>query len=101
MFSYVHFSISALCQLEQLSHLQQSPLPLQFPLPDMVIAIDATSTHWAFYVHGSGWPLSVSGSWSDSICRAHIALQELQVVAMMLCRITFCLSDKVVAFSFL
>ena len=46
---------------------------------------------------GSGLPLSGSGSWSGSLCRAHIALQELQVVAMMLCRMAFCLSGKVVA----
>ena len=31
------------------------------------------------------------------MCRAHIALQELQVIAMMLHRIAFHLSDKVVA----
>ena len=31
------------------------------------------------------------------MCRAHIALQELQVVAMMLCRMAFHLSGKVVA----
>ena len=31
------------------------------------------------------------------MCRAHIALQELQAVAMMLYRMAFCLSGKVVA----
>ena len=30
LFSHVHFSLSSLCQLEWLSHLQQSPVPLQF-----------------------------------------------------------------------
>ena len=63
----------------------------------MVIATDATSTHWAFYFQGSGLPLSVSGTWSGSLCRAHIALQELQAVAIMLCKMAFCLSGKVVA----
>ena len=63
-FSHVHFSLSSLCQLEQLSHLQQSQVPLQFPLPDVVIANDATPTHWAFYLQGSGLPLLVSKSWS-------------------------------------
>ena len=77
--------------------MQQSPVPLQFPLPDVVIATDATPTHWAFYFQGSGLPLSVSGSWSDPMCRAHIALQELQAVAMMLHRMAFHLSGKVVA----
>ena len=48
LFSCVHFSLSSLCQLEWLSTLQQSPVPLHFPLPDVVIATDATPTHWAF-----------------------------------------------------
>ena len=45
LFSQVHFSLSLLCQLEWLSQMQQSPVPLQFPLPDVVITIDATPTH--------------------------------------------------------
>ena len=49
LFSHVHFSLSSLSQLEQLAHLQQSLVPLQFPLPDVVIATDATPTHWTFY----------------------------------------------------
>ena len=36
LFSQVHFSLSSPHELEQISHLQQSPVPLQFPLPDMV-----------------------------------------------------------------
>ena len=86
LFSRGHFCLSLLCQLEQLSHLQQSPVPLQFPLPDVVIATDAMPTHWAIYFQGSGLPFSVSGSWSDSMCRVHIALQEFQAIAMMLHR---------------
>ena len=70
---------------------------MQFPLPDVVIATDAMPTHWAFYFQGSGLPLSVSGSWSGSMCRVHIALQELQAVAMMLHQMAFCLSGKVVS----
>ena len=70
---------------------------MQFPLPDVVIAIYATPTHWACYFQGCGLPLSVSGAWSGSLCRAHIALQELQAVAIMLHRMAFCLSGKVVA----
>ena len=97
LFSHVHFSLSSLCQLEQLAKLQQSPVPLQFPLHDVVIAADATPTHWAFYFQGSGLPLLVSGAWSGSLCRAHIALQQLQAVAVMLHRMAFCLSGKVVA----
>ena len=92
LFSCIHFSLSSLHQLEWLAHLQQSPVPLQFPLPDVVIATDAT-----FLFSGIWVTLSVSGSWSVSLYRAHIALQELQAVAMMLCRMAFCLSGKVVA----
>ena len=39
LFSQVHFSLSSLCQLEHLSHLQQSPVPLQFFLPDVVLLL--------------------------------------------------------------
>ena len=45
LFLHAHFSLSSLCQLEWLAKLQQSPVPLQFPLPDVVIATDATPTH--------------------------------------------------------
>ena len=97
LFSRVHFSPLSLHQRDWLAKLQQSPLPLQFPLPDVVIATDATPTHWAFYFQGNGLPLSVSGAWSGSLSRAHIAMQELQAVAVMLRRMAFCLSGKVVA----
>ena len=55
LFSPVHFSFSSLHQQEWLSHLQQSPVPLQFPLHDVVIATDAMLTHWACYFQGSGY----------------------------------------------
>ena len=74
LFSYVHFPLSSLYQLEQSSHFQQIPVPLQFPLPDLVMATDATPTHWAFYFQGSGLSLSIIGSQTGSMCRAHIAL---------------------------
>ena len=83
LFSHVHFSLSSLRQLEWLSTLQQSPVPLHFPLSDVVIATDAIPTQWAFYFQGSGLPL-----------------QELQAVAIMLCRMAFCLSGKVVDLHF-
>ena len=54
LFSCVHFSLFSLHQLEQ------SPVPLQFPLSNVVIATDPMPTHWAFYFQGSGLPLSVS-----------------------------------------
>ena len=48
LFSPVHFSLSALCQLEWLCHWQQSPVPLQYPLPDVIITTDTMHTHWGF-----------------------------------------------------
>ena len=48
--------LQSLHQVEWLAHLQQSPIPLQFPLPDVVIATNATPTHWAFYFQRSGLP---------------------------------------------
>ena len=69
---------------------------MQFLLPDVFIATDAMPTHWGFYFQGPGLPLLVSSSSSGSLCRAHIDLQELQAVAMMLCRMAFHLSGKVV-----
>ena len=66
---FLIFQFSTLHQLEWLHYLQQSPVPLQFPPPDVVIATDAMPTHWAFYFQESGLPLSVSGSWSGSRCR--------------------------------
>ena len=80
-----------------MSNLQQSPVPLHFPLPDVVIATDATPTHWAFYFQGSGLPLSVSDACTGSLSRSHIALQELQAVAIMLHRMAFHFSGKVFA----
>ena len=70
---------------------------LLFPFPDVFIVTDAMPTHWSFYFQGSGLPLSVSGCWSGSMCRAHIALQELQAITMMLHRMAFHYSGKVVA----
>ena len=84
LFAMCSFFSFSLHQQEQLSNLQQSPVPLHFPLPDVVIATDATPTHWAFYFQGYGLPILVSGAWSGSLCRAHIVLQELQAVAIML-----------------
>ena len=41
-------------------------------------------------------PLFFSATWSYSMHKIHIAIQELQVVALMLHRMDFCLSGKVV-----
>ena len=59
--------------------------------------MDATPSHWPFYFQGSQLPLFISGSWSGSMCRVHIDLQRLQAISLMLHRMAFHLSDKVVA----
>ena len=69
----------------------------QFPLPHVVITTDARPKHWAFYFQGSGLLFSFLGTWSDSMPGVHIALQELQAVALILCRMDFCLPGKVVS----
>ena len=48
LFSQIHFSISSLHKLEWLSQLEQSPVPLQFALPDVVIATNVMYTYWAY-----------------------------------------------------
>ena len=50
-----------------------------------------------FIFRDLGYLYPVSGTWSGSLSRAHIALQELQAVAVMLHRMAFCLSGRVVA----
>ena len=95
LFSSIQFSCSAQCQLQRLSQLKQSPITLQYTHADVVIATDVTPIHWAFSLQGSGLLLSISGSWLGSMCRVHITIQELQAGVLMLCRMAFQLSAKV------
>ena len=97
LFSSFLFSGSVMCQLQILSQLQQSSLPLHFPPLDVVISTDATPTHWASYCQCPWLPLSVSGLWSTSMCRVHIAIHELQAVALMLFRLAVQIFGKVFA----
>ena len=63
----------------------------------MVIAIDAMPNHQVYYYQESGLPLSFHAVWSDSMHEAHITFQELHAIGLMLCRMAFCLSGKMVA----
>ena len=63
----------------------------------MLITTDATPNHLVFYFQGSVFPLSCSCTWCGSMCKVQIALQELQTFALMLHKVTFWLSGKVVA----
>ena len=77
--------------------MQKSPVSLQFHLPAVVVATDATPLYWAFYFQGAGLSFSICCSWSGSVYQIHIALKELQAVALMLCQMAFHLASKVVA----
>ena len=59
LFSSVQFLVLALHQHEQLCHLQQSPVPLQFPLSYMVIVTDAMPSHLSLYIQGPGFHYQV------------------------------------------
>ena len=95
-FFLFHFSLPVHHQLQSLSQLQQSPVPLQFPLPHVVIATDAMPHFWACF-QDSGVPVSCCITLPTSMCKGHIALQELQAVSLMLHKMAFWLSCKVVA----
>ena len=49
------FSLPTVCQFQRLSQFWQSPVPLQFPLPDMVITIDAMPHNWTFILRALGF----------------------------------------------
>ena len=76
------------------AQLQQSLVPLWFPLPDVVITTDA---HHLTYFWHSCVLISCCGTWSGSMSKIHVVLQELQAVALMLHKMTFQLSSKVAA----
>ena len=52
---------------------------------------------WALYFQGSEVLISCCDIWSGSICKRHIALQEIQAVALMLYKMAFWFSGKVFA----
>ena len=96
LFPAVQFSFSALHQLEQLSHSQQALflcnfqfpmwLLLQMPCPVIgILILRVLNCHYQLF-----------GSWSGAMYWAYNALWELQLVAMMLHKISFQLSGKVV-----
>ena len=94
IFCSLYLSLPARHQLWRMSKLQQSPICLQFPVPDMAITTNVTSIIWFLF---SELPLSCSVTLSDSIHKVYIAMQELQAVALLLHRVGFQLSGKVVA----
>ena len=91
--SFFFFIFIMALELE-ISQLHQSSVLLQLPLLDMVIATDATSINWAFYFQGSEILVSCFGTWSCSMCKGHVALQEIQYLELMLHKMTFQLSGR-------
>ena len=59
----------------------------------LVITTYSMPHHWAFCFQGSWYPLSCCGTWSGSMCKLPIVLQEFQVVALMWQKMAFRLSD--------
>ena len=91
-----HVSFVAWSQLQRLVSVAAEAVPFIYPLPEVVAATDAMPSHLAFYLQGSGVSISCCGTWCGSVCRVHITLQELQAIALMLCKMVFQLSGKVV-----
>ena len=63
-----HLSLPAQHQFWRLSQLQQSVVPLQFPLTEVVVTSSATPPSWAFYFQGSGVLVYCHGAWSGFMC---------------------------------
>ena len=91
------FSLSSLCQLEQVSHLQQSPVPLQFPLPVWLLLLLPHPLIGPLIFRDLVYLYWLVDPGQVLLCRAHIASQELQAIAMMLHSMAFHLPGKMVA----
>ena len=97
LFSHVHFSLSSLHQLEQLSHLQQSPVPLQFPLPDVVIATDPHLLIGSFIFRDLVYLYQLVNLGQVPCVGLILPCRSFRPIAMMLHRMAFHLSGKAVA----
>ena len=62
----------------------------------MTSATNAMPNCWVFYIQDFGVPTICCGTWSVSMHKAHIPLQKLQAVVLMLHKMAFCLCSKVV-----
>ena len=95
VFPSVHLSLLAQYQLQRLSLLQQTGPPVIF-LFLMWLSVPMLSPSlgllfWWFWVL-----ISWCGTWSCSRCKVHITLQELQAVALILCKMVLSLSGNLV-----
>ena len=93
----LYFSFPMMCQIWILSQLQLCPNPLWSSLHYVVIARNTIVSHWAFSFQSSGLHLSFCRTWLGWMCDVHTAFWELQMLALMLDTVAFCLSAMVVA----
>ena len=90
LFLHVYFSLSSLHQLEWLAHLHRAQFLYNFYFLMWLLLLMPPPLIGPF-IFRDLVAFMVSGSWLGSLCRAHIALQGLQAVAIMLHRMAFCL----------
>ena len=57
---------------------------VQFPLADVVTAMDVMPCHWAFYFLHSGLHFLSCRIWAGSLCNVHVALQKVQAATLIL-----------------
>ena len=91
-FSFYPFSSASSSETVSVA---KSPVPFQCPLPDVVITMDPTCNHWAFYFQSLAYPSPSVGS-HQLLCVRLIAFQKLQVVTLMVHIMAF-LAGKVAA----
>ena len=62
MFLSLCLSLPALCQLQRLSQLQQSPVLSHCALPDVVITTDSMPNQWVFFIQIQEFPSPIVAS---------------------------------------
>ena len=87
----------ALHQLHNLTQVQQSLVPLQFPLPDVILLCMLCPVSHPFVFRDWVYLYLLVEHGEVFMCKVHIALKEFQLALPMLCGMAFHLSGKVVA----
>ena len=96
-----YLSHPAWLHLQVLSELRQRPVSVIFPSwCSYYYRCYTQSLGFYFYFQGFGFPHILQWNLVNSMCNIHTALQELQAAAIMLYRIAFQLSGKVLALHF-
>ena len=61
LFKPVRLSSISVQRLGELAGLEQDPVPLVFPHPEVIVSTDATPQKWALYFQGLGLPRMIQG----------------------------------------